>query len=57
MENNVTKVQLFGEIITKRPEKMSFKEYRQVLQNQNKKLKSRLKGILVPFGQKIKFVK
>ena len=37
----------FGDILTARPEKLSYGEYRIVRASQNKRLKERLKGFLV----------
>jgi hypothetical protein len=37
----------FGDILTARPEKMSYEEYRAERAYQNKRLKKRLKGFLV----------
>jgi hypothetical protein len=37
----------FGDILTARPEKLSYGEYRTVRALQNKRLKERLKGFLV----------
>ena len=37
----------FGEILTARPKKMSYEEYRAKRTGQNKRLKARLKGFLV----------
>ena len=37
----------FGDILTARPEKLSYNEYRTLRASQNKRLKQRLKGFLV----------
>lgn len=37
----------FGDILTARPEKLSYNKYRIVRASQNKRLKQRLKGFLV----------
>jgi len=37
----------FGDIITKRPEKMPYEEYRELRTIQNKRLKSRLRGVFI----------
>lgn len=47
--DNVVRINVpkFGEILTARPKKMSYEEYRAERTRQNKRLKARLKGFLV----------
>ena len=43
----IYQIREFGDIITKRPDKMDYETYRELLREQNRRLKSRLKGFVV----------